>query len=187
MLAEELMVVDGDSPLWRTARPWLDVALRLEQNDESYCWHGWQKQPIAAFLKQLPVHCSLVVGVWETLPEENGKPEHDCLTLGVVCEVVEEDVCSIRTFEALSATGLKPISQLEAGYEDALEVMRLARIQVAPVAWALFTDKATWNEWLFTSGDESGEIDKGALLASFAQQGRCVLMGNQVAPHHHVS
>ena len=49
------------------------------------------------------------------------------------------EVRSIRTFEALIAAGLKPIKQLEPSYEEALEIMRAARVQIAPVAWALFT------------------------------------------------
>ena len=64
VLAEELCVLDGDSALWRPARPLLDAALRLEQNDDTYSWHGWNKQQIIAFLDQLPQKCSLVVGVW---------------------------------------------------------------------------------------------------------------------------
>ena len=43
MLAEELVVIDGDSQLWRAARPLLDIALRLEQNGDTSSWHGWSK------------------------------------------------------------------------------------------------------------------------------------------------
>ena len=182
MLAEELIVLDADSSLWRTAHPLLDVALRLEQNDASYSWHGWNKQQMSDFLKNLPPQCSLVIGVWETM----GDPlEQEVLWLGVVCEVVEGEVCSIRTFEALSAAGLKSARQLEPGIEDALEIMRVARAQVAPVAWALFTDKATWDEWLFASDDDGGISDKGEILAAFARRGRCVLLGSQATQHHH--
>jgi hypothetical protein len=53
--------------------------------------------------------------------------------------------------------------------------MRITGIQVAPVAWALFTDQTTWNEWLFA------EDDKDELIASLAKQGRCVLMGSQAS------
>ncbi|HLQ30606.1 MAG TPA: hypothetical protein VK140_15340 [Ktedonobacteraceae bacterium] len=185
MIADELLVVDADAPLWRAARPLLDVALRLEQNDDSYTWHGWNKAQINNFLKNLPSRCSLVIGVWETLSEEGTALEHETLSLGVACEVVEGEVCSIRTFEALTASGLKPVIQLEPGIDDALEIMRIVRTQVAPVAWALFIDKAAWNEWLFASLDEGGAIDKGALLAAFARQGRCVVMGTQTAHHRH--
>jgi hypothetical protein len=98
--------------------------------------------------------------------------------------VVEGDICSIRTFEELTAAGLKPVQQVEPGIDDALEIMRIVRLQVAPVAWALFTERETWNEWLFAGGDDGGVIDKGELLASLARQGRCVLMGSQAGHHH---
>src|SRR5215469_5985816 len=74
VLAEELRVLDGDSPLWLPARPLLDAALRLEQNTGTYSWHGWNKQQITTFLDRLPPRCSLVVGVWETSPGEAGMP-----------------------------------------------------------------------------------------------------------------
>ena len=94
MLAEELVVIDGDSQLWRAARPLLDVALRLEQNDDSYSWHGWSKEHMNTFLKGLPPLCSLVLGVWETVPglEDEGGQDREELRLGVVCEVVEGEV-----------------------------------------------------------------------------------------------
>ena len=112
------------------------------------------KQQISAFLQSLPPRCCLVVGVWEAEDEVNADGfEHEPLVLGVVCEVVAGEVCSIRTFEALAADGLKPAQQLEPGIEDALEIMRYAKKQVAPVAWALFTDRTTWNEWLLAEGD----------------------------------
>ncbi len=94
------------------------------------------------------------------------------------CEIVAGEVRSVRTFEALNATGLKSIEQIEPGVEDALAIMHAAREQVAPVAWALFTDKATWDAWLFTTGDEGAVIDKGELLTAFTEWGRCVLLGS---------
>jgi len=181
VLAEELLVVDPDSPLWSAARSYLDIALRFEQNDDSYSWHGWHKQQIEQFLKSLPPRCSLVIGVWETLTEEAASSEHEPLILGVTCEVIEGQVCSIRTFEALTSVGLKPATQLEPAIDDALEIMRFARAQVAPVAWALFTNKATWDEWLFTSAANGGIIDKGEILTVLARQGRCVLFGRGMA------
>ena len=161
MLAEELLILDGESPLWQVVRPILDAALRLEQNDDAYSWHGWSKQQISAFLQSLPPRCSLVVGVWEAEDEVRCRRcfEHEPLVLGVVCEVVAGEVCSIRTFEALAADGLKPAQQLEPGIEDALEIMRHAKKQVAPVAWALFTDRTTWNEWLLAESDAGNDDD----------------------------
>jgi hypothetical protein len=182
VLAEELLIVDGDARLWQAARPLLDVALRMEQGDESFVWHGWNRQQIERFLAQLPSPSSIVVGVWETIPadEEEQSPEREMLILGMVCEVVEREVRSIRTFEALENAGLKPVEQLEPGYEDALEVLRIARKEVAPAAWALFIDKPAWDEWLFASSKEGSVVDKGELLAQFARKGRCVLLGSQV-------
>ena len=183
MLAEELIVIDPNSPLWSAARPYLDLALRLERSDDSYSWHGWQKHQVEQFLNKLPQRCSLVIGVWEMLPTEAASPENEPLILGVACEVIEGQVCSIRTFEALTPAGLKPATQLEPGIDDALEIMRLVKAQVAPVAWALFTDKATWDEWLFTTANDR-IIDKGEMLATLARQGRCVLLGSQNSHHH---
>jgi len=188
VFAEELLALDADSSLWLPVRPLLDAALRLSQSDDNYSWHGWSKRQIDDFLSRLPPHCSLVVAVWESeVGEGTGSVlEPEQLLLGVVCEVVEGEIASLRTFEALTAGGLKPAQQLEPGIGDALEIMRHAKAQVAPVAWALFTDRITWNEWLLAAGDEEGGvIDKGALLASFAAKGRCVLMGSQAAHHHH--
>lgn len=188
MLAEELPVFDGDSPLWRAARPFLDAALLLEQNDDSYCWHGWNKRQINTFLASLPPACSLVAGVWDILVQEEqdgGAVERELLTLGIVCEVAAGEVVSIRTFNALTFASLKPVEQLEPGFGDAGELLRVVKTEVAPVAWALFTDRATWNEWIFADSEEGHVIDKGALLATFAQQGRCVLMGTQTIRHHH--
>ena len=184
MLAEELLVVDGDAPFCRPVRPLLDVALRLDQNDDAYSWHGWDKQQIDSFLASLPSLCSLVVGVWEAIPEDGERGEHEKLVLGCVCEVRDGEVATIRTFESLAGAGLKAIDQLEPGVEDALEIMRAART-VAPVAYALFIEKTAWDEWLFACGDDGGPVDKGEALASIARQGRCVLMGSQVAAHQH--
>ena len=89
MLAEELIVIDPDSPLWSAARPYLDIALRLEQNDDNYSWHGWHKHQIEQFLKSLPSRCSLVIGVWEMVSGEGAALDHEPLVLGVACEVVE--------------------------------------------------------------------------------------------------
>ena len=66
-LAEELSVLDADAPLWNAARSLLDIAFRLEQNAETYLWHGWNKQQIDHFLRSLPTHCTLLVGVWEPI------------------------------------------------------------------------------------------------------------------------
>ena len=181
MLAEELVVLDGDSPLFRPLRPLLDAALRLEQQDESYSWHGWNKQQIRAFLASLPSRCSLVVGVWETIPADDMRPEHEQLALGCVCEVHEGIVSSIRTFDALAMAGLKPADQLEPGIDDALAIVRAARTVTSVVAWAVFIEKTAWDEWLFAAGDDEAVIDKGELLASYARQGRCVLMGSRTS------
>lgn len=185
VLAEELVILDGESPLWCAARPLLEAALLLEQRADSFTWHGWKKGQIDRFLQRLPEHCSLLVGVWQ---EEGIQAQQEELVLGCVCEVKAGEVRSIRTFAALTDQTLPPVEQLEPGYQHALDLMRAARIEVAPVAWALFTDKATWDEWLFAEGDENTgeyEIDKGALLAAFASQGRCVLMGSQSAQQHY--
>lgn len=184
MLAEELSVIDADSSLWNKTRPLLDIALRLEQHDDSYVWHGWRKSQLNAFLQSLPAHCSLVVGVWETESEERSR-EREQLILGCVCEVIEAEIHTIRTFEAFTDPDLPPLQQLEPGFEHALAIMRVARIHVAPVAWALFTDRTTWDEWLFATGEDAEAINKGDILASFAHQGRCVLLGSQ-ATHHEV-
>lgn len=177
MLAEELLVRNGEGALWETARPLLDTALRLEQNDDTYTWHGWQKSQMNSFLAALPSPCSLVVGVWDTLPAAGARPAQDKLVLGVACEVEEGVVRSICTFEQFVSAGLKPVGELEIGMEDALEIMHYARRQVAPVAWALFIEKTAWDEWLFTS------TDKGRLLDELVRRGRCVLMGSQSSSH----
>lgn len=175
MLAEELLVVNAESPLWSTMRPLLHAALRLERNEDA-CWHGWSKRQVEGFLKILPVHCTLVVAVWE-------QREQEVLSVGWVAEVKEGVVCAIRTLDAFSDAGLPSVQQLEPGIEHGLEIMRVARLHMAPVAVALFTDKETWNEWLCADDGHGGAIDKGAMLMVFAQAGRCVLMGSQVSHH----
>lgn len=205
MLAEDVVVLDADARLWRPMQPLWDAALQLSRGNENARWHSWSKQEIIRFLRELPAHCSLFVGVWDMLPDGNGE-ERELLVAGCVCEVVAGEIRTIRTIEALYETrhptvtehaglaGLPPVEQLEPGYEHALALLGVARKQIAPVAWALFTDKATWDEWLF-GGTESGEdavaskgevIDKGEQLAKLALQGRCVLMGSQTSAHHHV-
>lgn len=186
MLAEELTVLDVDSPLWSTARPLLDAALLLEQHDETFSWHGWDKRQINQFLASLPPQSTLVVGVWDIFQEEEsgvaGRVERELLTTGIVCEVLNGAVHSIRTFNALLEVGLKPVEQLEPGIEDATEILRVVRTAITPVAWALFTDRATWNEWVYAGDDEEHAMNKGELLATFAREGRCVLLGGQT--HH---
>lgn len=177
MLAEELLILDTHSELWPAVRPLLDVVLRLESADDTSVWHGWSKGQISQFLQRLPGHCTLVVGVWKMGAEEYPMLGHESLIMGCVCEVVEGEVCTIRTFGALNDANLPSVKELEPGFEHARELMRVVQTQVAPVAWALFTDKMTWDEWLF------GDGDKGELLASFARQGRCVLMGSQIRRH----
>jgi len=189
VLAEELSVLDADAPLWNGARSLLDIAFRLEQNAETYSWHGWNKQQIDRFLQNLPVHCTLLVGVWEPITDREEISgavisDREVLVLGFVGEVVRGEVCSLRTFEALNDASLPSVQALEPGFEHARELMRSVKTQIAAVAWALFTDKATWDEWLFASGDDGGFIDKGELLAELARQGRCVLMGTQTIQHH---
>jgi hypothetical protein len=179
VLAEELLILDPDSASWQAVRPLLTIALNIEQHD-NYVWYGWNKRQITSFLEHLPAHSTLIVAVWSTDVDEQEQ-----LQLGFVCEVREGQICTIRTFESLVGEDVPPVQALEPGAEHALAIMRRVRVQVAPVAWALFTDKATWDEWLYT--DEKSEnhkmIDKEALLTAFAQQGRCVLMGSQA--HHH--
>lgn len=179
MLAEELLILNGTDPLWQTAHPLLDAALRLEQQDDEYHWHGWQKKPVQAFLAGLPSPCSLVVGVWETLPATSLQDTQDKLVLGVVCHIAQGIVHALWTFETLVMAGLKPVDELEISMEDALEIMHYARRQVAPVAWALFIEKTAWDEWLFTTTRDDKPQDKGELLAALANKGRCVLMGSQ--------
>jgi len=184
MLAEELLIIDGDAPLFRPVRLLIDIALRLDQHDDAFSWHGWNRLQAERFLGSLPPLCSLVVGVWEAMPGDNEMAEHEKLALGCLCEVRNGEVRTVRTFESLAGAGLKAVDQLEPGIDDALEIMRAART-IAPVAYALFIEKAAWDEWLFACGEDGGVIDKGEALASLARQGRCVLMGSQVAGHYH--
>jgi len=178
MFAEELLVLDADTPLWNEIRPLLHVALRLEQEGDGHSWHGWRKEAIEAFLQSLPAHCALLVGVWETATDER-----DVLIVGCICEVRKGQICTVCTFEALTDADLPAVKALEPEIEHAQALMQATRKQIAPVAWALFTDRATWNEWLFASGDNETMVDKGELLASLAHQGRCVLMGSQAMLH----
>lgn len=183
VFAEELVVIDTDSALWEAVRPLVAAALRLDQQQEA-SWHGWNKEQITTFLRTLPEHCTLVCGVWDTLTDEEGD-EREVLVLGCVCEVQRGEVLTVRTFEALQDEKLPPLQELEPGFEHAREIMRTIKAQIAPVAWALFTDKTTWDEWLLAEGNEGGVADKKTLLSLFAQQGRCVLMGSQAAHHSH--
>lgn len=184
MLAEDLLVIDGDSPLWPIARPLLHAALQLEQRDQSFSWHGWQKQPISDFLQGLPQRCAIIAGVWETVPGEDPLSDTELLRLGLVCEVIDGQICTIRTFQALLPAGLKPLRELEPGINDALEIMRIVRAEIAPVAWALFTDTTTWNAWMFGSAAQVDDADKATLLAELARKGCCVLLGSRAAHHH---
>jgi len=179
VLAKELIVFDSDSPLWQPVSTLLDVALRFDQNDETFSWNGWRKQPIRDFLNSLPSPSSLVAGVWETIPEKEGSPECENLVIGLICEIINGEVCSVRTFDAFTFGGLKSSNQLEPGIDDAREIIRQTEKLVAPVAWALFTEKSTWDEWLFISEEDGTVVDKGQQLATFTRQGRCVLMGSQ--------
>lgn len=183
LIAEEFIVIDTDSPLWLSTSQILDAAIRFVQNDEVYSWNGWNKRLIQSFLKSLPSRSSLVVGVWEIKAEKEVSPEYEKLVIGLVCEVIDGEVSSIRTFDALTIEGLKPSNQLEPGIDDAREIIRYVEKLVAPVAWALFSEKSTWDEWLFANVDESTGVDKGQQLTTFAQQGRCVLMGSQTKYH----
>jgi len=177
VLAEELHVVQADSPSWQAVRPFLSIALLLEREDTAV-WHGWNKAQISVFLKQLPQHCTILAGVWSA---DDNEQQQEHIALSCVCEVGNGEVQTIRTFEALPGENLPAYEDLEPGFEHALEIMRVVRLTIAPVAWALFTDQITWNEWMYT-GDEH-VVDKGKLLASFIQQGRCVLMGSQTQQH----
>ncbi len=178
MLAEELHIVDADAPSWPLIRPLLNNAMLLERND-TFVWHGWNKAQVTTFLAHLPAHCTILVGVWSASENEQ-QQEH--LVLSCVCEIVNGEIQTVRTFETLTDAGLPSSQELEPSSEHALELMRVVRQTIAPVAWALFTEKATWDEWVY-SGNEN-VIDKGALLASLAAQGRCVLMGSQARNHH---
>ena len=185
MLAEDLLLVDTHSTLWASAQPLLEVVFRLEQGDDTYTWHGWKRSQIDAFLTHLPAHCTLLAGVWETVSDENNVQDKEQLVLCCICEVIEGQVHSIRTCESFSDKNQPSVTELEPGFEDARLLINSAREHIASVAWALFTDKDTWDEWILTAGENDSVIDKGELLASFARQGRCVLMGSQVAHNHH--
>lgn len=174
MLAEELHIIDADAPSWPMIRPLLNAAMLLEQND-TFVWHGWNKAQISTFLTSLPAHCTILAGVWSVSDDEQ-------LVVSCVCEIVDGEVQSVRTFESLRGEALPSLHELEPGSEHALEIMRVVRQTIAPVAWAIFTDKTTWDEWVY-SGTEN-VIDKGEMLASLAAQGRCVLMGSQARNHH---
>jgi hypothetical protein len=178
LLAEKFIVIDSDSSLWLSARPLLDIVLRFDQIDETYSWNGWSKQQIRDFLNCLPSRSSLVVGVWETLLAKEGSPECENLVIDLICEIIDGEVCSVRTFDVLTVGGLKPSIQLEPGIDDAREIIRQTEKLVAPVAWALFTEKSTWDKWLFAGKDDGIGVDKGQQLATFIRQGRCVLLGN---------
>ena len=173
MLAEELQIVNADAPSWQAVRPLLSIALLLER-DDAYVWHGWNKAQIVTLLNQLPPHCTIIAGVWSVAEDE--QPE-ERLVLSCVCEIVNGEVQTDRTFEALMGEDLPPVEHLEPGFEHALEILRVVRLTIAPVAWALFTDKNTWDEWMYTGDGHVADI--GGLLTAFAQQGRCVLMGSQ--------
>jgi hypothetical protein len=179
LIAKEFTVFDSDSPLWQPVSTWLDVALRFDKNDESFSWNGWEKQPIREFLNSLPSPSSLVAGIWETIPEKDGRPECENLVIGLICEIISGEVYSVRTFDALTLGGLKSSNQLEPGIDDAWEIIRQTEKLVAPVAWALFTEKSTWDEWLFASEKDGIAVDKGQQLTTFTRQGLCVLMGSQ--------
>jgi hypothetical protein len=187
VLAEDFVVVDVNSPSWSAIRPYVEAALQLEQNEASFTWHGWDKHHIDAFLQSLPSPCTLLVAVWEDADEVAGNSDlqstQEMLTIGCVCEVVAGAVHSIRTFEALQDDNLPPLEVLEPGYQHAFELMRVAAKLVAPVAWALFTDKRTWHDWIFVESNHEVTIDKGELLTALVQQGRCVLMGTQTTHH----
>ena len=188
MLAEDFVVVDVNSPSWSAVRPYVEAALQLEQNEGSFAWHGWDKHYIGAFLQHLPSPCALMVAVWEDTNEVGGvsnqQTTQEALVLGCVCEVIAGEVHSVRTFASLRDNNLPPLEALEPGYQHAFELLRVAGKLVAPVAWALFTDKRTWHEWIFTENNHGRSVDKGELLTELTQQGRCVLMGTQTTHHH---
>jgi hypothetical protein len=114
---------------------------------------------------------------------EDDEQERETLEIGFVCEVRDAQVTTLRTFESLVGEDVPPVQELEAGAEHALAIMRHVRASVAPVAWAVFTDMQTWNEWIGDASTSETPVDKGALLAQLARQGRCVLMGSQVRQH----
>jgi hypothetical protein len=151
----------------------------LLEQDESLVWHGWNKAQISTFLAGLPNHCTVLAGVWEVSENE---AQQEQLVLSCVCEVANGNVQSVHTFESLRGETLPALQELEPGFEHALEIMRVVRQTIAPVAWAIFTDKMTWDEWVYSGGEIV--IHKGEILAALAAQGRCVLMGSQARNHH---
>lgn len=183
MLAEEFKVIDSDSTLWLSSNSLLDIVRRFEEQNEAYSWNGWNNQQIRNFLQSLPARSSIVVGVWETIAEKDGSAESEKLVIGLICEVIHGEVYSIRTFDALSSDGLKPSNQLEPGIDDARKIILYTEKLVAPVAWALFTEKTTWDELLFSSVDNGTVVDKAQQLAALIHQGRCVIMGNKTKYH----
>lgn len=187
MLTEELSIIDPVSPLWNTVRPLLDAALKLEQGPSDMVWHGWHKPQIDAFLRELPDPCTLLVAVWDT--SENNEATVDdtapeTVAVGIIFEIRAGVIHSLRTIETLVAHGLPPLASLEPGYQHAFDMIRITRTQIAPVAWALFTDWTTWNEWLYAENEQGEPLNKGVLLAEMAHQGRCVLMGSRAGHHH---
>ena len=42
MLAEELLLLDGESRYWQPVRPLLDAALRLDSDSETLVWQHLQ-------------------------------------------------------------------------------------------------------------------------------------------------
>ncbi len=179
MIAEEFMVIDDSSPLWQSCSSLMDVALRIDGSDDGYSWNGWNKQQIRNFLHSLPSKSSIVLGVWEMSCGKEHYSEREELAIGLVFEVIDGDVYSVRTFDALKADGLKPSNQLEAGIDDAREIIRHAEKVVAPVAWALFLEKTTWDEWLFETIDIDAQADKAQQLEVMTNQGRCVILGSK--------
>jgi hypothetical protein len=179
LLAKEFIVFDSDSALWLPVSTLLEIAQRFDQNDETFSWNGWRKQPIRDFLNSLPSPSSIVAGVWETIPEKEGSPECENLVIGLICEIINGKVFSVRTFDALTVGGLKSANQLEPGIEDAREIIRQTEKLVAPVAWAIFTEKSAWDELLFAGEEDGIVVGKGQQLTTFTSQGRCVLMGSQ--------
>lgn len=61
----------------------------------------------------------------------------------------------------MTVGGLKSSNQLEPGIDDAREILRQTEKLVAPVAWALFTEKSIWDELLFAGEEDGIVVDKG--------------------------
>src|SRR5260370_33142128 len=98
-------MLDGDSPLWRPARSLLDAALRLEQNNATYSWHGWNKQQITTFLDRLSPRCSLVVGVWAPVPVESALPGREAIAYVIVRQVFIDTDPLIRSLLIVTSHG----------------------------------------------------------------------------------